>query len=309
MNVFVNKKEIRARAWIRIPVFMFFGFLIMSIGNSIPLGGFQFIITAGLTFLFFYVMFRGMDNRSSITLAGLTSDKKWWIELAGGIGLGAGAMALIFFVQWWGGTIEFIRFGWESTAQTFWMIPVGIFLLQMASVGFYEELMSRSYLLTNLKEAFTFSVVTPQTATIIAIALSSLLFSFAHAANPNVTFFALLNIVLAGVMLALPYVFTGRLAYSIGLHFSWNFFQGGIFGFRVSGLTIQHSVIQVQQSGNPIWTGGSFGPEGGLIGTITLLLLCIIFVYLGYKQNGKLRLHPFFKRDFLENEESLQEMK
>jgi hypothetical protein len=57
---------------------------------------------------------------------------------------------------------------------------------------------------------------------------------------------------------------TRQLWLSIGLHFSWNFFLGPIFGFPVSGIT-SFTLLQVEISGPDLFTGGAFGPEAGLV--------------------------------------------
>ena len=307
MNPFYNSTENRPRAWVRIPVYTVLAFLFIAIAQSLPLGGLEFVLTAGITYLFFWVMFHFADNRKTLKLAGITLSPVWWQEFGFGVLIGFVAMLLIFGVQLLSGTITFMGFGWESSQAELWIVPVAIFFLQMACVGFYEELMSRSYLLTNFKEGFTFGGISTTTATFLAILFSSSIFGFLHLANPNVTIFAIINIVLAGVMLAIPYVLTGRLAYSVGLHFSWNFFQGGVFGFRVSGLPIRHSVIQIQQGGEAFLTGGSFGPEGGLIGTGAIILICAVIIFIEKKRTGAVALHPFFTRTYLQNEEKIEE--
>lgn len=54
--------------------------------------------------------------------------------------------------------------------------------------------------------------------------------------NPNSSLASTLSITLAGIMLGLGYVLSGDLAIPTGIHISWNFAQGGLFGFSVSGL-------------------------------------------------------------------------
>ena len=91
-----------------------------------------------------------------------------------------------------------------------------------------------------------------------------------------------INIVLLGLFLGLPYVLSGELAMPIALHISWNIFQGLIFGFPVSGEYHNLSIIAIEQAGPQIWTGGAFGPEGGLIGSIASVVGCA-FVLLWFR--------------------------
>lgn len=303
MNPFFNQEEYRPRALIRMIIFVFVSILILGLSTSINLFGFEYLIAGALLFGFFWVMFRFVDQRDSISEAGLSLSKKWTKEFGIGTFAGGLVMSLIFFFEWSTGDIEVEGFVWNRSSSVFWLIPVLGYLVQMLSVGFYEEVISRSYLIPNTKEGFTFGNINPGNATIIAIIFSSFLFGTGHLGNPNVSVFATLNIILAGVMLAIPYVLTGRLSYSVGLHFSWNYFQGGLFGFRVSGIESMDSIINIKQFGNPIWTGGSFGPEGGLIGLVGIVLIQILIISYIKKKEGKLGLHPMFKKTFRENQQ------
>ncbi len=308
MNPFFNKDEQRPRALLRVIVFLFISIVIMGLSTSVFLYGFEFLIAGVFIFSFFWIMFRFSDRRVNISEAGITLSKKWIKEF--GIGsLAAGlVMSFIFLVQWTSGDIVVEGFIWERTRSIsmFWLIPVIGYLIKMLCVGFYEELMFRSYLIPNIKEGLTFSSFSPAKATITALILNSVLFGFAHLMNQNISPFGLINIILAGIMLTIPYFFTGRLSYSVGIHFAWNFFQGGVFGFRVSGIEPMYPIINIKQFGDPVWTGGSFGPEGGLLGLLGIIVITFLILrYIQHKE-GKLALHPIFKHTFSENQERLR---
>jgi hypothetical protein len=112
--------------------------------------------------------------------------------------------------------------------------------------------------------------------------ISSAVFAILHANNPNASLISTLNILLAGIFLASGYLWTGQLAIPIGLHISWNFFQGSVFGFPVSGtISPGLGLIQIQQSGPPDWTGGAFGPEAGILGLIMIVSgTGLVYLYL-----------------------------
>ena len=103
----------------------------------------------------------------------------------------------------------------------------------------------------------------PAALSILAI---SVLFGLVHAGNPNATLLGIINVTLAGVMLGVPFLATGRLAMPIGIHFAWNFVQGGVVGVPVSGLAATNSLLITHSIHEDILAGGAFGFEGGLLG-------------------------------------------
>ena len=139
----------------------------------------------------------------------------------------------------------------------------GLSIMLFAVAAFGEELLFRGYL---------FQALTAGTNKWIATGAFAVLFGAAHMANPSVTFFSLLNIALAGVWLSIAYYRSGALWFPFGLHFGWNFFQHW-YAFPVSGGAFSSvRVFALVQTG-PAWlTGGAFGPEGGALSTVVLLV-------------------------------------
>jgi uncharacterized protein len=206
---------------------------------------------------------------------GLGIDEQWWRDGMAGFLLATLVMSLIVLFQWVMGWIEFTGFGWNRASQRNFVAMLGGYVLTMAVVGFYEELWMRGYQLKNLTEGF-YTGKNRNTAGLAAIVISSLIFGLLHTGNPNVTLLGVVVIMLAGVMLALPYVVTGQLGFSVGLHFAWNVIQGAMYGLPVSGIRFRQSVLQFEVTGPELWTGGRFGPEGGMLGVIGVLLLMLL---------------------------------
>jgi CAAX protease family protein len=137
-----------------------------------------------------------------------------------------------------------------------------LYLVVFIFTGFEEELICRGYQLQNLAEGISLPW---------AVLASSLLFSTLHLANPGAGLAAFIGIVAAGAFLAYAWIRTRQLWLSIGLHIGWNLFEGVVFGFPVSGLSV-FRLIESQTSGPPLLTGGIFGPEAGLVILPTLAI-------------------------------------
>jgi uncharacterized protein len=101
-----------------------------------------------------------------------------------------------------------------------------------------------------------------------AIVVASGLFSALHAQNPGVTPLALVNIFLAGILLSLAYLKTRSLWYATGVHLGWNWTMASLLDFPVSGLGFDTPLYTAVSTGPVWWTGGAFGPEAGLVGTV-----------------------------------------
>lgn len=99
----------------------------------------------------------------------------------------------------------------------------------------------------------------------IALGLSAVVFGTLHLATPHATIAgAVAIIVSAGLASATLFMLTRSLWPVIGLHWAWNFFEGPIFGVAVSGTRLP-SILHATLVGPALWTGGAFGPEGGLV--------------------------------------------
>lgn len=138
-------------------------------------------------------------------------------------------------------------------------------LILMILVAYSEELIVRGYLLNNLMQSCNKWV---------ALAISSGFFALMHLANPGFTILSFANILLAGLLLGANYIYTKNLWFGMLLHFSWNFFQGPVYGFEVSGLKFS-GIFHQSISGPLIWTGGEFGFEGSLLCALLMLLAFI----------------------------------
>ncbi|MGM9739502.1 MAG: lysostaphin resistance A-like protein [Candidatus Cryptobacteroides sp.] len=112
-----------------------------------------------------------------------------------------------------------------------------------------------------------------------ALGISALIFGLVHIINPGASIWSSVAIAIeAGVLLGVAYKYTDSLIFPIGIHWAWNFTQGNIFGFAVSGGDAEESILTATLSGPEIITGGSFGPEASIITIILGTILSVIFM-------------------------------
>jgi len=197
---------------------------------------------------------RFFDLRTFRSL-GFNTDGHTLPDLLIGFLIPAVQMALVYSIEVALGWTRWQGWAWESAQAS---VVAGGLLLSLAVfilVGYQEELLSRGYQLQNLIDG---------SALRWALFLSSVIFAALHVFNPGAGPTAIVGLIFAGYFLAFGWLRTGRLWLSIGLHIGWNFFEGTVFGFQVSGLDLftlmRHSVT------GPAWaTGGPFGPEAGAV--------------------------------------------
>jgi len=296
LGVFWNREERRLRALWRLGLsIVLFGVLTVALGIGFQLFAIRsaivgvlsgvvpestvsavlrvvgLLVTAAGAVLAVWVAGRFLDRRP-FRAFGFRFDRGWWLDLGFGLALGAGLMTAIFLVELVAGWITITGTALSSLGAGV-AIELLVALVLFVVVGIYEELVFRGYLLTNAAEGIVgIPFVGPRSAIALATLLTAGLFGAVHAANPNATLVSTLNIAFAGVFLAMGYLLTTDLAIPIGLHVTWNLFQGTVFGFPVSGTDLGASVVRIQQNGPAVATGGSFGPEAGLVGLAAMVV-------------------------------------
>lgn len=172
---------------------------------------------------------------------------------------------------------------WLGTVAT----QAGVF----AVAALAEEAIFRGY---------AFQVLVRAAGVPIAVALSSVVFAWAHGANPGVGVFALVNIFLAGVLLAFAYLRTLSLWFVTALHMGWNWAMATLFDLPVSGIeSFDTPLYQPAVSGPDWFSGGAFGPEGGLVGTIGfgVALVAVLRLRAVQPDPGVLHARPLVVRE------------
>ena len=162
-------------------------------------------------------------------------------------------------------TVEF-----DVASQLSWL---SLFLL----VGVVEEVVFRGIL---------FRLITDKWNITVGLTTSSLLFGLAHLGNPGATLWAALAITLAsGWLFGMAYAYHQTIWVPIGMHWAWNYLEGGVFGCAVSGTPLDYRpLITPGISGSDILTGGAFGPEASIICVALGIVLSIVYTVLYIKK-------------------------
>ncbi len=156
-------------------------------------------------------------------------------------------------------------------------LVIVLFFLAFVLQGMGEEVLFRGYLLMTLSGRNKIRT---------AIIISSLMFSIMHVSNANFGIIPFINITLFGAFAAVYMLKRGSI-WGIGaIHTVWNFMQGNIFGFSVSGNPSMPTVFDCKLGEvGEILSGGDFGIEGGLGATVILLIALVVILAMPAKKN------------------------
>lgn len=171
-------------------------------------------------------------------------------------------VAILYFSGW-------VDFSFQALSVDL-LTYLGLFML----VAIHEEILCRGYLLDTLHKAY---------GKYVGVFVSTFIFASLHIFNDHVGWIGLSNIFLSGLLMALFVLWQKNLWAAIGIHFAWNYFQGPVFGFAVSGMSAA-SLLEVEHMGSSILTGSDFGLEGSLIALTILAATTLFMVWMHHKQ-------------------------
>lgn len=177
---------------------------------------------------------------------------------------------LIGFVMFTAVVVVFALFGLVAiesinpTRSTTATLNAAIVMLMAWIIqGGAEEVLARGFLLP---------VIGVRWGTAVGVTVSSLLFAALHLLNPNLSLLGVVNLALFGLFAAVFALSEGGIWGVCAIHTAWNWTQGTFFGLQVSGIGLESAVMfNLMEDGPDLFTGGQFGPEGGLVTTAVLV--------------------------------------
>lgn len=203
------------------------------------------------------------------------------------------------------GKMRMMGIGWAVSVVNFLAIIVCLFLcgcyrivnveLDVASqlswlslfllVGVVEEVIFRGILFRLIADKWNIAV---------GLTTSSLLFGLAHLGNPGATLWAALAIALAsGWLFGMAYAYHQTIWVPVGMHWAWNYLEGGVFGCAVSGTPLDYRpLITPRISGTDLLSGGAFGPEASIICVAIGIGISIVYTMLYIKKRKRLGAKP-----------------
>jgi len=246
--------------------------LLMGVMSTKP---FLIAMTAGYLIIIgvYLLIVRVIEKRSTQTM-GLPfheagDKKKALFSYTRGLIIGLCMMTAVFILLLVTGQARVSGFGLDASSVSLFILYIIMWIPQGAS----EEIMTRGYMLPRLSAKFRRPA---------AVAITSLFFGLLHTGNLGFSIIAFINLIMIAVFFAMLSIYTQEIWTVCAVHSVWNFAQGNLFGFEVSGIVPTASLFQTAavKTGSGILTGGSFGPEGGLIvtGVITAALIILILI-------------------------------
>jgi membrane protease YdiL (CAAX protease family) len=296
-SIFFNKAQQRLRTGWRLLTFIFVFGLFNAMASALrrfafgspPADSTAGIVLLGTLLLLtatgaVYLSRRFVDKKSFRSL-GLRLERSSVIDFIFGFLLSGLMVSIIFFVLVSFGWLNLQGLNWPDNPITGWLQLLLLFIGIGITVGWWEELVFRGYILQNLMESIGLGW---------AIGLSCLFYGLIHLLNPNANLLSALVIAFIGYLRIFGWLRTQQLWLSMGMHAGWNFLQGPIFGFSVSGRE-SYTLFKHTISG-PSWiTGGDFGPEGGLAAALMVIIGIVGVEVWTRNRKPRLDLHKLSK--------------
>jgi membrane protease YdiL (CAAX protease family) len=167
--------------------------------------------------------------------------------------------------------------GWASPKA-----PIGFTwpVLAGAAIAMLFNVLTQELLLCG----FIFQTIRRQSDVATAMIVSAILFASLHAGACNGVWLPAINVFAAGLLFCLAYIITGNLWLPISIHFAWDVLLGPVLGLTESGISnLGGGWKMFVVNGPSVFTGGTFGLEGGFIVTVTVSI-SIASMYLLQRQ-------------------------
>jgi len=216
-------------------------------------------------------------RKEPLSSVGFQINQRWIKEILSGTMIGIGLILAATGLIW---AIGGVRFELDPV-RSLGSLAYGLYVFLF--VALFEETLFRGFIFQRLLDG---------AGVWVAQITLALLFAFGHWDNPGMEgatkFWASLDLALGALLLGLAYIRTRSLALPVGIHLGWNWAQGYLLGFGVSG-TEHSGWFQPVFQGKAQWlTGGNFGPEASIFAVIVDL----IFIIMLWKWKGSNRSNP-----------------
>ena len=218
-----------------------------------------FLITAVVLLLLYNLLIRYVEANDACKIA----PRKDISSIGNGLFIGFSYFIIVTVTMSLCGYyhIKSIQFDWEKQLFSF-----TLFFLVAVS----EEIFFRGILFRMINRRWNIWA---------ALVISALIFGGLHIFNDNATLWSSIAIAIeAGSLLGAAYAYSKNIWLPIGIHWIWNYTQGNILGFPVSGEDNVTSIITPEISGPQWLTGGSFGAEASVISAVIGLLISLWFI-------------------------------
>lgn len=227
-------------------------------GNAWILSAILFL--AGLSLLGLFRCYTRIVEKDWSSLVPFDGKSK---DVLSGLGVGVVYFLAIVLVMWVTGLYKVESFGFDGQSA---LLSFALFFV--VAVG--EEIVFRGII---------FRMIDMRWGTWVALIVSALIFGFVHITNDGATVWSSVAIAVeAGLMLGLAFKLTDSLWFPIGIHWAWNYMEGPVLGFAVSGSDFGESMVSPVISGPDFLTGGAFGAEASIFAAALGIVVCLLFL-------------------------------